>query len=180
MFIDVIWYEGIYQVNKEWVVISLSRIVPYTGKKRWWWYNNTTREIKWQIMKQWYKWPYKTVRLAKKQYLVHRIVYCSFNKIPLKFEWQKSNTIVMHKDDNWSNNNLDNLMMWSQQDNMDDMVKKWRRTYRRATKQKIWFEDVERIKKEYKKLWSIYKVAPLFWVSYATISRVINWKIWSI
>lgn len=69
--------------------------------------------------------------------------------------------------------------MWTQKDNMQDCAKKGRIRHWIVEKNKIWFDDIEEIKKKYKELWSIYKVAPFFNVSYATISRAINWKIWN-
>jgi hypothetical protein len=57
---------------------------------------------------------------------LHRLVYCSFNKISLKFMGQKTKTLVCHKDDNPQNNALDNLFLGDRNDNFNDMIKKGR------------------------------------------------------
>lgn len=168
-----------YQVSNIWRVKSLDRIILVKQKDRVGRNITVNRKLKWRILENTIdnSW-YCRLKLSRKGHLVHRLVFCTFNNISLDFLWQKSNTLVCHKNDIKTDNRIENLFLWTQKDNMNDMVKKWRRPYRRAKKQKIWFSDIENIKSEYKKLWSIYKVAPLFWVSYATISRVINWKIW--
>lgn len=58
--------------------------------------------------------------------LLHRLVYCSFNKMSLKFLGQKTKTLVCHKDDNPENNNLDNLFIGDRNDNFNDMMRKGR------------------------------------------------------
>jgi len=129
-------------------------------------------------------WWYKRVSLSiwkakSKLYLVHMVVFCTFNNLSLDFKWQKSKTLVLHRNDIRDDNRLDNLFLWTQYDNIKDMKKKWRQRNWIIKKVKIWFEDVEKIKQSYKELWNVYKVALLFWVSGATISRVLSWKIWN-
>lgn len=174
---DIKWYEWVYQVSNLWRVRSLDRVYTINQKDRVWRNIIVKRNKKWIILSftnhQWY---YR-LSIYWKWYLVHRLVFCTFNNIPIDFMWHKSNTLVCHKNDIKTDNRLDNLFLWTQQDNVDDMIKKWRKVQWKMERLKIWYEDIENIKSEYKRLWSIYKVAPLFWVSYATISRVINWKI---
>ena len=163
---DIKWYNGLYQVSNIWQV----RKSEYRGVKHY-------------IMKQSNSHGYLAISFwgskSKTTYLVHRLVYLTFNNITLEFKGQKSKTLVCHKDDNKQNNRLDNLFLGTQQDNINDMMKKGRHITKRAQKVKIWFEDVPHIKKAYNKYKSIYKVADLYGVSYATISRVLNWKIWN-
>lgn len=175
---DIIWYDWLYQVSNLWRVKSLDRVILIKQRDRVWRNIQVNRKIKWIILENTihHSW-YCRLSIWNRWYLVHRLVFCTFNNLSLDFLWQKSNTLVCHKNDIKTDNRLENLFLWTQQDNIDDMMKKWRRVQWRILKIKIWYEDVENIKSEYKRLWSIYKVAPLFWVSYATISRVINWKI---
>lgn len=128
---------------------------------------------------QWYKRvSFSDWKQKNSHFLVHRLVYCVFNNISLKFEWHKSKTLILHKNDKRDDNRLENLFIGSQKDNINDMISKWRMKRWRANRVKIWFSDLTEIKQKYEELGSIYKVAPLFWVSYATISRALNWKIW--
>jgi hypothetical protein len=175
---DIKWYEWVYQVSSFWNVRSLDRIQKIYQKDRCGRNIEVNRRVKWKLLRNTIhnSW-YCRLSIWEKWYLLHRLVFCTFNDLSLEFKWQKSNTLICHKNDIKTDNRLDNLFLWTQQDNVDDMIRKWRKVQWKLKKVKIWYDDIENIKSEYKRLWSIYKVAPLFWVSYATISRVINWKI---
>lgn len=177
---DIKWFEWLYQVSNIWRVKLLDRIIAIEQRDRVGRNIKVNRKLKWIIMECTihHSW-YCRLRLWIRGYLVHRLVFCTFNDMSLDFLWQKSKTLVCHKNDIKTDNRLENLFIWTQQDNIDDMMKKWRMVKWIIKQKKIWFSDIDRIKEEYKRLWSIYKVAPLFWVSYATISRAINWKIWN-
>lgn len=60
----------------------------------------------------------------KRNYLVSRLVYCTFNNLPVAYDKVNKNNLICHKDDNPSNNNLDNLFIGTQKDNMQDCIKK--------------------------------------------------------
>jgi len=125
---DVIWYEWIYQVSNLWRIKSLERIKTFTRIRKWK-EHFQTQKLNEKIMKQTINidW-YTTVKLQKnwisKEWRLSRIVYCSFNNIPIQFDWKMC---VCHKDDNRLNNNLQNLFLWTQKDNVYDCIKKWRR-----------------------------------------------------
>jgi hypothetical protein len=154
---DVIGYEWKYMISNKWNVLSLisNKLLSFS-------------DVDW----------YKRVWFWSKSYLVHRIVFCSFNNLSLEFKWQRSKTLVLHKNDIRHDNRLENLFLWTQKDNVRDMMDKWRMRRGRVQKVKIWFDDIPEIRKKYEELKNIYKVAPLFWVSYATISRALCGKIW--
>lgn len=158
-------------------------------KPRWWEKSWKQTIINKRISKEkimnfsdvdWYKRvSFSIWNMKKKMYLVHRLVFCTFNKIPLEFKWQKTKTLILHKNDIRDDNRLENLFLWDQKDNMKDMSLKWRQRRWIVNKIKIWYEDIPKIKEKYKELKNIHKVASIFWVSWATISRALNWKIWS-
>lgn len=114
-----------------------------------------------------------------KQYLIHRLVYCTFNSISIEFK----QNCIMHEDDNPQNNRLDNLKEWSYKDNMQDCVNKWRFTWPRWEKQhksilkeKDVYEIIKLLKDKnltQEKIWLKY------WVCGKTISDIKlkkNWK----
>lgn len=157
IWIDIVEYEWKYQVSNKGNIKSL---------------------IKNRYLKTYGQDGYKRVNLNWKCYLVHRLVYMSFNNLPLMFKWQNTKTLVLHKNDNRDDNRLENLFLWNQTDNMRDMLKKWRRRTWKTMKIKIWYSDIDEIKCLYNKWKTIYEIGDIYWVSYATISRVINNKIW--
>lgn len=179
---DIVWFEWKYQVSN---MGSVKRL-PYEWThtvKIWQSTFSRLRLSKERIMSfstvDWYKrvsfsiWWWKS-----KRYLVHRLVYCSFNEISIKFLWQCSNTLVLHKNDIRDDNRLENLFLGTQKDNVQDMINKWRHKRGVCLKRKIWFSDVDKIKSLYKEVWNIFRIWEIYWVSGATISRVINNKIW--
>lgn len=176
---DIVWLEWEYMVSNMWNVKSLDRKVYKEYRKRNWEVYMWHHIIKGKILSQTNTHGYLSVRINNNRMLVHRLVYCTFNDIDIKFKWQKSNTIICHINDNKKDNRLENLFLWTQCDNIRDCISKWRRKCWIIRKEKIWFDDVIPIKEKYNELKSIYKVADIYWVSYATISRVINNKIWN-
>jgi len=177
------WTNYCYEVSDTWLVRSVDRINRRFCKKK---EVFIKREYKGRLLKQHKtKWGYQRVQIRKKGYLVHRLVYCTFNDVSLLFEWQKTNTVVMHKNDIPHDNRLENLLIWSQIDNIKDMMKKGRRKKNTrkhiaqsiAGSAKINYKISCDIKEDYKKTKSIYKTADNFGVSYATVSRINNNKI---
>lgn len=64
---------------------------------------------------------YKRVGIDNRTYYIHRLVYCVFNDIDINGDF-----VIMHKNDNKTDNRLDNLMIGSQKENMHDAIKKGR------------------------------------------------------
>jgi len=102
--IDIPWYEGIYKVNNLWNVISYKfnriRILKYLHNSKW----------------------YSYISIKQRHIAVHRLVAQAF----LWLDISNSKIVVCHIDDNPLNNRLDNLYIWSQKDNIKDMIIKWR------------------------------------------------------
>lgn len=113
------------------------------------------------------KWKYLRVSLNKNLYSVHRLVAQAF----LWLDYNKKETYVCHKDDNTSNNNINNLFLWTPKDNSDDMVLKNRWKWNK----KLSNYEVSEIKKligikTHDELWKIYNV------SRSCISMIACWK----
>jgi len=109
----------------------------------------------------------------KKNYMVNRLMWCAF----LWLNMEDRRTLVLHLDDNPSNNNLNNLSLWTQADNMKDMRRKWRDNFLKWSSHpmaKLNEEKVRQIKLSYnlnsQTLWNIY------WVSRDMIDRIRAWK----
>jgi len=67
---------------------------------------------------QWYN---QTI-IKGKSYTIHRLVWYAF----LWLDLNDSKTIVCHKNDTRDDNRIDNLFLWTQKDNIQDAMKKWR------------------------------------------------------
>jgi len=112
---DVLWYKWIYKISNLWRVNSLP--------KKWKWGHN------WKILKPYTdKLFYKKIVLInkvkfRKNFSVHRLVWQAF----LWLDINNPKICVCHKDDNPSNNKVENLFLWTHWDNMRDMINKWRR-----------------------------------------------------
>lgn len=104
---EIKWYGWKYFVSNMGNVKSRFRIlIPETN--RWW-----------RKLVHLYNW----WRHTRKHFQVHRLVYCTFNNIDLKFT---GDNLICHKDDDPSNNMLDNLFLWTPKDNTQDAILKWR------------------------------------------------------
>lgn len=107
---DVIWKP--IQINHLHYIVSNTAIVL----------NEKWEIMKEQTHKQWYKRVALGGKAKGKLFLVHRIVAHAF----LWLDIYDTSIKVCHKDDNVSNNHLDNLFLWTQADNVRDMWRKWR------------------------------------------------------
>jgi len=124
-------------------------------------------------------------RKSVKNYLVHRIVYCTFNDIDywfwLDWVWSKWFWLVLHKDNNPSNNSLDNLYLWTQKVNMMQRNRDWRWFIRKVyweshqwCKYKNWqIDEAKRMCKSWFKKNTIWR---LLCINTSTLYKVIEWK----
>lgn len=167
IFKNIFWYQWLYQISNLWNIKSLNY--------RWNW--------KEKILKSWkdYNW-YLIIWLSKnkkvKNIKIHRLVAQAF----LWLDIENSKIKVCHKDDNSLNNNKDNLFLWTQKDNIQDCVKKWRNQKHR--KWKFW-KDHNRSKKlnQYTKNWEFIKtwdsvtdIQRETWIHLSSISSCCLWK----
>jgi hypothetical protein len=164
---DIPWYEWLYQASNIWNVRSIK-----------------FNKIK--ILKNWIKWNtkyiiwYKSYSLCKlwkiRQFLWHRLVAQTF----LWLNINDDKMFVCHKDDNPLNNTVENLFLWTHQDNMDDMVNKWRnwclwkfwKLHHNSKKTNQYTIEWELIKK-----WdSLKDVERTLWIKAGSISNVCIWR----
>lgn len=170
---DIIWYEWMYQVSNLWNVKSLDRIIK-------------NMKFNWKILKS-NKLPnsYHIIDLRKwwlntrKNFFIHRLVAQAF----LWLDINNRKIVVCHKDDNPSNNCVDNLFLWTHKENTQDMISKWRDNYiwrwfwKWNWKTKTYLlENTKNILELYKKWFSYRKIANLFNVSHSVIWKVIKNK----
>jgi len=125
---DIKGYEGKFQVSNTGLVLNLN--YRNSGNKRLVSQNDIDG--------------YKRVRLLNDKFLVHRLVAQEF--IPNPDNLPK----VLHRDDNRSNNKVNNLMWGTQKDNILDMEVKGRAVHPKGIEQtqaKLTEDDVRVIRK---------------------------------
>lgn len=183
IWVDVIWYEGIYKVSNLWRLISCARTKTfkriYLGKEY-----IQDQILPEKIMRTHMNIDgYSCMKLAKdgkyKEGRLHRIVYCSFNGIPLDFT---GSNLICHKDDDRTNARLDNLYLGTQAENIEDMFRKGRQPDRKGEKHpcsKFTESDVKMIKQLLFGWAKSYLLARHFKVSPATIWAIKSGGNWS-
>ena len=117
---------------------------------------------------------------GKKRY-AHRLAYCKAKKIDIK---EIDGLVVMHTCDNPPCVNPEHLKLGTQQDNVDDMMKKGRHGINPMSKgethgcAKLTSEDVFKIR-EMVKFKSQAEVARLFLISKTHVSHIVSRKTWA-
>lgn len=140
----------------EWIEVSSEWNVRKTMKK--------TKKVDWYEIITISDWK------TQKQFFVHRLVASAF----LWLDLSDKKTFVCHKDDNPSNNILENLFVWTPADNVKDMIEKWRN----VISTKLSEDQVVSIRNKRSEWFSIIKLAKEFNVHKSTISRICNWITW--
>ena len=113
----------------------------------------------------------------KRKFAVHRLVAYIF----LWLDIFDSKQFVIHLDDNWLNNNVNNLEVWDNSLNAIDSVNKWRWNspeWENHYRCKLTDTEIETIKLLYSK-WGIAqrRIWEIYWVWQDHISRIINNKV---
>lgn len=128
---------------------------------------------------QWICYYYANLKVAWKnrRFWVHRLVAYAF----LWLDIFNPKSIVLHLDDDGTNNNVENLRVWTHKDNMDDSVSKGRRNPRKWEKHyrcKLTNDQIEEIKLLYSKWWLHQRrIWEIYWVWQDHISRILNNKV---
>lgn len=160
------WYEWKYRVSNLWRVKSKSVILK-TERNKMWYHRIKLYGFGWKF--------------DKKTYQIHRLVYCSFNKLPIHFDW---NNLVCHKDNNIENNKLDNLYTGTQIDNMRQASNDWRVVvpqlkWQLNANSKLTDSNVVIIKKLLDKWVQQKIIAEAFGISKSTINAIYKLRLWN-
>jgi len=126
---------------------------------------------------RWYKRVLLSNWWIKKAYGVHRLVYLTFNGIQLD-----TKKLILHKNDKPWDNRLENLFIWTAQDNMDDMKKKWRwwkMHWEHSWINKLKEKDVRKIVQLLDKGIMHKDIAKQYNVNRYTITAINTWKNWN-
>lgn len=172
---DIPWYEWYYQVSNMWRVKSLARIINSKDWRKW---RSVIDLIRKPLTHLWYK----SIPLSKfwiyKIHKVHRLVASAFLWLDLYSNLPHKYVVcVCHKDDNPSNNNVNNLFLWTHMDNMQDKINKWRMpkwiTHHSA-------KPISQFTKLWEFIthwWSLTEASNSLWIDHRDISKCCYWKI---
>ena len=171
---DIKWYEWLYQASNLWRVKSL--------KVRWW---NNDGIMSQQLYKNSGHYQYFRLRLSykwlRKTYWVHRLIAAAFLWFDLSTPMKEA--VIMHLDNNPSNNKIENLKIWTQSDNTRQCIKEWRwkqfnRFWEAHPRTKFSTEDILFIRTEISKWVKRVDLASKYWVSKTTIYDIEHRKVW--
>ena len=167
IFKDIPWYEWLYQVSNLGNVKNLKSIW-----NRYWTFN--LQKISKNNSLYWRGWLRKNWKI--KRFLTSRLVAQAF----LWLDINNKNICVCHKDDNPLNNRADNLFLWTNKDNMQDAIKKWRKEY--LFRKWINHPNSKQIS-QYSLNWNFIKkwgwireIHRELWINIWNISLCCNWK----
>lgn len=136
IFIDIKWYEWLYQISNLGRAKSLN-------------YNQTWKEklLKPIIYDKWYPGIHIRKNDKYKILKINRLVAQAF----LWLDINNRKIFVCHKDDNPLNNRTDNLFLWTRKDNMRDMINKWRSNHQKNKRAliKFWKYKIEDFDKDW-------------------------------
>lgn len=157
---NIPWYEWLYQASTFWNIKSLDRTDIY------WRFRKET--IMNPRIRYWYKW-LSFCNLWKIRALrVNRLVAATF----LWLDLNDLKTFVCHRNDIRDDNNVYNLFLWTHQDNMNDMARKWRSK---------WLKNKKIL--QYTKSWdliqeweSLQLASSTLWLFHPNISKCCRWE----
>lgn len=188
---DIPWYDWKYLASSYWRIYSIW--TKPSIKSRW----RMMPWRKWRLLK-WRKWGnywHLYVKLLWRNISVHRLVASAFLWLDLNsFINPKTSLCVCHKDDNPWNNRYDNLFLWTNKDNHNDMMNKKRRIFKSGIENplygKPWImlwkfgkeHHLSKVVYQYKdwiligKYYWIRYAGRITWVNFWDISKCCKWK----
>lgn len=157
-----------YQISNEGRCRSKDKIV-----RSWNWAH---RLIKWKILKpsvnsaNWYVY-YSLYQFGKaKRIRAHRLVWEAF----LWLDINNKKDLILHKDNDKTNNRVNNLKIWTNQENTNQCIREWRfethKKRRNSTDYLLQTLDI-RIMRKFK---TNRQVAKIFWLSESYTSMIWN------
>lgn len=164
---DIIGYEGVYQVSSHGRIRSLDRYVGHRFFPGKIFSPNPNR------------YGYVRVQLTNngetKSFAVHRLVAAAFLDNPNGFPQ------INHKDENKSNNHVDNLEWCTAEYNINYGHRTEKMSHSNHFNAKLTQEDVDKIRMEYKKGvrgHGIYCLAKKYGLGTTQISRIVHYESW--
>jgi ureidoglycolate hydrolase len=163
---DIKRYEWLYQVSSLWRVKTLS--IKGSKKDR----IMTWCKNRWYIIVSFSKNNIPN----KRKFSVHRLVAQAF----LWLDIDSLVLVVCHKDDNKSNNTVENLFIGTQADNIQDCVNKWRQVrWEKNRAAKLTNNNVIDIRKALKAWRSCKDIAQYYPVHFKSIEEIKYWNTWT-
>lgn len=107
---DIKWREGLYRISSIWRVFSV----------------RSDQILKLRTDRCWYKEAKFILNSKERVYRVNRLVYFTFKWWDINYYNPYKKTLVCHLNDVRDDDRVENLFLWSQKDNVRDMIIKWR------------------------------------------------------
>lgn len=173
MYKDILWYEWLYSCNEFWNV--------FTYPKKWSWWHNWKMLRGW-FDKDWYLMVILSKNMIRKTYRIHRLIAQTFIANPNNLK------VVMHLDNDPSNNNVANLKWWNQKENMQQKCREGRENFSKWEDHYmfwVYWENHHNSKKinQYSLDWILIKewdctatVVKLLWIPRTSISSCLHWR----
>lgn len=147
----------------------------YSISSHWNVFNNKTWKFRKLNNNHGYYQVWMNIWWKNRYFAVHRLVAYLFKWLDIF----NTDVLVLHKDDNGHNNNVDNLIIGTHKDNSQDMLSKWRcnppswKNHYRTRISQIQKEEIRLLYSEWKYQKDIWKI---YWVWQDHISRILNNK----
>lgn len=179
---DIPWWEWLYMASTMGRIKSCDRY-----RKNGNWYRLVkSRIILWFVEEFWYIVCTLSSPEWSRRFRVHRIMWITFLWLTTSREFIPSESFcVCHKDDNPSNNRLDNLYLWTLSDNTNDRHTRWRTKPPNNPGRRFWKDNhITKIVIQYSKdmeiLWEYYGSWEAWiatWLRSANIRACCRWKV---
>lgn len=168
---DIPWYEWLYKISNLGRIKSLTTRwwkkpwIMYSRNKGWWYMDTMLTNIIWK----------------RKTFTIHRLVVSAF--LWFDITTKIKDWVIMHLDNNPSNNNIDNLKIWTQSENTKQCIKEWRweqfkMKWEKHNLAKLNNEQVLEIRKLHLEWLWYRKIGKIYNMSYNNIWDIIKRKIW--
>ena len=167
------WFDY-YEISNYWKIRSMD--VKVNCREGKWWRIHKWRILKQKIDRDGYCKICLYKQTKKTYHIVHRLVYMTFIDPNLQYTSHDDKCLVCHKNDIRDDNRVENLFLWSHQDNENDMVSKKRNVrWERQHLAKLKEIDIYKIRMLFWVWLSRRWISKMFWVAPFTIGQVLRW-----